>query len=95
RMISPFILRRLKRDVLKELPEKNETIVYARMEKEQEALYKANAKQLSETIAGKHGEQFRTGKIEILSALTRLRQLCCDPHLVYENYLGAAAKLET
>ncbi|WP_269476803.1 DEAD/DEAH box helicase [Hominibacterium faecale] len=95
RMISPFILRRLKRDVLKELPEKNETIVYARMEKEQEALYKANAKQLSETIAGKNGEQFRTGKIEILSALTRLRQLCCDPHLVYENYQGAAAKLET
>ena len=95
RMISPFILRRLKRDVLKELPEKNETVVYARMEKEQDAIYKANAKQLSEIIAGKNGEQFRSGKIEILSALTRLRQLCCDPHLVYENYEGTAAKLET
>ncbi|MCQ4638233.1 DEAD/DEAH box helicase [Anaerovorax odorimutans] len=95
RMISPFILRRLKRDVLKELPDKNETIVYARMEKEQEAIYRANARQLSETIAGKNGDQFRTGKIEILSALTRLRQLCCDPHLVYENYEGSAAKLDT
>lgn len=95
RMISPFILRRLKKDVLRELPEKNEMVVYARLEGEQEDIYRANARQLAEVIGGKSSDQFRTGKIEILSALTRLRQLCCDPHLVYDNYEGPASKLDT
>lgn len=87
-LTGPFILRRLKWDVLKELPEKLETVVYSRMEEEQKKLYTANAWQLK-----KHLEE--RSKIEILSALTRIRQVCCDPRLIYEGYGGGSAKLET
>ncbi len=88
RMTRPFILRRLKHDVLKELPEKLETVVYSQMEETQKELYTANAWQLKESLADGN-------KIQILSALTRLRQVCCDPRLIYENYKQGSAKLET
>ena len=88
RMTKPFILRRLKADVLKELPEKLETVIYSRMEEKQKELYTANAWQLKESLADGN-------KIQILSALTRLRQVCCDPRLIYDNYKNGSAKLET
>ena len=91
RMTGPFILRRLKRDVLKELPEKLESVVYSQMEGEQKELYTARALQLKETLEGGAADN----KIQILAALTRLRQVCCDPRLIYENYNGGSAKLET
>ncbi len=91
RMTGPFILRRLKREVLRELPEKLETVVYSQMEGRQKELYAARALQLKETLEGQ-GEENR---IQILAALTRLRQICCDPRLVYEDYDGGSAKLET
>lgn len=90
RLTSPFILRRLKKEVLTELPEKTETILYTEMEKEQKKIYTANAAQ----IRGELKELDSTDKIKILAMLTRLRQLCCDPALVYENYDGGSAKLE-
>ncbi|WP_349947892.1 SNF2 helicase associated domain-containing protein [Lacrimispora sp. BS-2] len=94
RLIGPFLLRRLKKDVLKELPDKLETIVYSAFDKEQKELYTANAfrlKQELENLADKSGRD----NIQILGALTRLRQICCDPQLCYENYKGGSAKLET
>ncbi|WP_312446658.1 DEAD/DEAH box helicase [Lacrimispora sp.] len=94
RLIGPFLLRRLKKDVLKELPDKLETIVYSAFDKEQKELYTANAfhlKQELESLEGKSGKD----NIQILAALTRLRQICCDPQLCYENYKGGSAKLET
>lgn len=87
-MTAPFILRRLKRDVLKELPGKLESVVYSRMEKEQRELYDANAWQLKQELAGQD-------RMRILAGLMRLRQVCCDPGLVYEDYRGGSAKLET
>lgn len=94
RLIGPFILRRLKKDVLKELPDKLETVVYSAFDKEQKDLYTANAYRLKTELES--GEN-RTGRdsIQILAELTRLRQICCDPHLCYENYRGDSAKLET
>ena len=95
KLVSPFILRRLKHDVLKELPDKTETIMHCKFEGEQSKLYLANVakikKELSEQI--KHAG-FDNSKIIILSMLTRLRQLCCDPSLMYANYTGGSAKLE-
>ena len=88
-MTRPFVLRRLKADVLKELPDKNEITIYAGMEDEQRKLYNANVWQLKSSLA--HGIQ---GNIQILTALVRLRQICCDPALVYENYKGSSAKKE-
>lgn len=94
RLIGPFLLRRLKKDVLKELPDKLENIVYSAFDKEQKELYTANAFQLKQELESLEGGSGRDN-IQILAALTRLRQICCDPHLCYENYKGGSAKLET
>lgn len=94
RMIGPFVLRRLKREVLKDLPDKLEENVYAPLAGEQGKLYDAHVQRMKLMLGKKTDEEFRTSKIEILSELTRLRQLCCNPGLVYENYRGNAEKLE-
>ena len=93
-MIRPFVLRRLKSEVLSDLPEKLEENVYARLEGEQRALYDAHAQRMKELLSEKSDKEFRTEKLQILSELTKLRQLCCDPSLLFEGYQGGSAKLE-
>ncbi|MGL5434229.1 MAG: DEAD/DEAH box helicase [Lachnospiraceae bacterium] len=95
RMIGPFILRRLKADVLKELPGKIESVIYSRSEGRQKDLYTAQALQLKQQLEAMEGAQYQTGKLQILAQLMRLRQLCCDPSLCYQNYQGGSAKLDT
>lgn len=95
RMIRPFILRRLKKDVLKDLPEKLEENIIVKFSGEQEQLYKAHVGRLKALLEGQSKEEFAKGKVQILSELTRLRQICCEPSLVYENYMGESAKLST
>ena len=95
KMIKPFILRRLKSEVLKDLPEKEENVIYSKLEGEQNELYRANVNKLLEILNHTSNEEFQTGKIQLLAQLTRLRQVCCAPSLVYENYKGGAAKLDT
>ena len=92
-MIRPFVLRRLKKDVLKDLPAKTEEAVFAKMEGEQDKLYRAHVQRLRLLLEGQSEKEFATQKIQILSELTRLRQLCCDPALVYEDYDEESAKL--
>ncbi len=94
KMISPFVLRRLKKDVLTDLPDKLEETVVAQLSGEQQELYDAHVKRLMLMLNKQSEEEFRSEKIEILSELTRLRQLCCDPALIYENYRGESAKME-
>ena len=93
-MIRPFVLRRLKRDVLKDLPEKIEEVYYADCAGAQGELYTAEATKLRHDIAGKSDKELNEKRIEILSALTRLRQIACDPSLLYENYRGPSGKKE-
>lgn len=90
KMVSPFILRRLKSDVLKDLPPKLEEVRYARFEGEQQKLYDAQVVHMQQMIhaSGNTGED----KIRILAELTRIRQICCDPSLLFENYQGESAK---
>lgn len=95
RLVRPFILRRLKKDVLKELPDKIEEVVYARMEGRQNSLYQAREKQLLLTLSRQTEEEFKTQKLQMLAELTALRQICCDPSLVYENYDHESAKTKT
>lgn len=95
RMIRPFILRRIKADVLKDLPEKEETVVYSRLEGEQRKLYEANVQKLLASLAEKSEEEVGSSKLQILADLTRLRQICCAPEMVYENYRGESSKLDT
>ncbi len=93
KMVGPFILRRRKVDVLKDLPAKMEEVRYSQMDQEQQRLYDAQVVHMRQTLSvstGRPGED----KIRILAELTKLRQICCDPSLLFENYHGASAKRE-
>lgn len=87
-LINPFILRRLKRDVITELPEKIEKKYYVPMTSEQKLAYKNYMKEVKLKL--KTGED---DNITIFSYLTRLRQICQDPILVNKDYTGDSGKL--
>ena len=93
--VRPFILRRMKSDVLKELPDKIETLQLSELTDEQKKLYVAYLTRLqAETKLSLETEGFRKSRMKILAGLTRLRQLCCHPSLFVENYEGDSGKLE-
>lgn len=93
--VRPFLLRRLKSDVLKELPEKIETIQASGLLIEQKKLYTAYlAKLRQETLKHLAQDGFQKNRIRILAGITRLRQICCHPALFVEGYEGGSAKLE-
>ncbi|BBH24121.1 helicase SNF [Paenibacillus baekrokdamisoli] len=93
--VRPFLLRRLKTDVLKELPEKIESIQASELLPEQKKLYVAYlAKLQQETLKHLDQKDFQKNRIKILAGLTRLRQLCCHPALFVEDYAGSSAKFE-
>ncbi len=94
KMIQPFVLRRLKKDVLADLPDKIEENLLADMEGEQQKLYDAHVKRLQLLLDHKTDEDFNQSKIQILAELTKLRQLCCDPALLYEDFKDTSAKME-
>ncbi len=95
RMIRPFLLRRVKKDVLKELPDKIETVNYSELTNQQKDLYLAYLERIQkESKEALQGEGFQKSRIKILAGLTRLRQLCCHPSLFLENYQGDSGKLQ-
>ena len=94
RMVSPFILRRLKADVLKDLPDKLEEIRYASFEDEQRRLYDGQVVRMTNMLRDASDEEFRKNRIQTLAELTRIRQLCCDPSLLFQEYDGGSAKRE-
>lgn len=94
RMTAPFILRRMKENVLKDLPEKLEENCYVRFEPEQQKLYDAQVLYMKQQIAMQDAQEFQKNKIQILAELMKLRQICCDPGLCFENYKGESSKLE-
>ncbi|MCZ8512202.1 DEAD/DEAH box helicase [Paenibacillus filicis] len=95
RRIRPFLLRRLKTDVLRELPEKIESVQASEMLPEQKKLYLAYlAKLRKESLKHLDSDTFHKNRIKILAGLTRLRQLCCHPALFVEGYQGSSAKFE-
>lgn len=95
RMVRPFILRRLKKDVLEELPDRIETVQRSELTVEQKKLYAAYLSQLQDE-ASKDMEDngFQKNRIKILAGITRLRQLCCHPALFVEGYQGDSGKME-
>ena len=94
KMISPFVLRRFKKDVLKDLPEKLEEVRYSAMEADQKRLYDAQVLHMKQMLAMEEGEDFSKNRIKILAELMRVRQICCDPALAYSDYDGPSAKRE-
>lgn len=95
KIVAPFILRRMKTDVLKELPDKTETIMYSQMDETQQELYNAyllKARREMEEEIDENG--FEKSKMKVLAMITRLRQICCHPSLFIEDYTGKSSKLE-
>lgn len=88
RMVQPFLLRRLKKDVLKDLPPKIEHVRRIPLSETERKTY------LSCVQATRAGLTADNGKLQILAALTQLRQICCDPNLCFENYEGPTCKLD-
>ena len=93
KMISPFILRRNKKDVLKELPEKIEKTMYYQFNEEEEKLYLSSLVQVNKQLQEKLNLH-QLGRIDVLAMLTRLRQLCQDPRLIYDNIHEPSSKLK-
>ena len=94
--IKPFILRRRKKEVIKELPDKIENNIFINLNEEQKKLYMAQLeKTKKEMNAILETEGLEKGNFKILQLLTKLRQLCIDPKIVYENYQGGSAKIES
>lgn len=93
--IRPFLLRRLKSDVLKELPDKIETVQASELLPEQKKLYLAYLARLQEDALRRIREEgFQKSRMHILAGMTRLRQLCCHPAMFVEGYDGESGKLE-
>ena len=98
RIVSPFILRRLKTDVLKELPSKTEHIVEIPLIKEQRREYKNREEYSRSFIAASiSGDKDKPSNKEtfhiLMSLFVRLRQICCHPPLFLEEYEGNSEKL--
>ncbi len=94
RHIQPFVLRRLKTDVLKDLPEKIENKMVADLTEEQKKVYLAYLSRVRSEITSEIDRSgYQKNQIKILSALTRLRQICCHPAMFLEDYKGDSGKL--
>ncbi len=95
RRIRPFMLRRLKEDVLSELPEKLESMEYMELLPDQKKLYAAYlAKLRHDTLKHLNKDTIRKNRIKILAGITRLRQICCHPSLFVDGYKGSSGKFE-
>ncbi len=93
-LIEPFILRRIKEDVLTELPDKTITVLNNEMQEEQQKLYLSylqNAK--LEAMEEINTNGFQKSQIKILALLMRLRQICCHPSIFLNDYKGESSKL--
>ena len=95
KQINPFILRRKKEDVIKELPDKMINDVYVDLKDEQKKLYVAELervkKEMNEII---ENEGISKARFLILQLLTKLRQICIDPKIIYDNYNDGSNKLD-
>ncbi|PMC36033.1 helicase SNF [Bacillus sp. UMB0899] len=95
RRIRPFLLRRIKEDVLHEFPKKYEETDSVELLPDQKKLYTAYlAKLRHDTLKHLDKDTIRKNRIRILAGLTRLRQICCHPKLFVDGYTGSSAKFE-
>ncbi|MBC7416823.1 MAG: DEAD/DEAH box helicase, partial [Pedobacter sp.] len=96
KLIKPFILRRTKDQVAKELPEKTEIVLYCEMGLEQREVYEANKKEIQDYLLGKDDESLQRSTIHVLKSITKLRQICNSAELLGEgkSFVQASSKIE-
>lgn len=92
KLVEPFILRRVKDEVLNELPDKSEHVYPIRFSDEEEKLYHANLMQVNKEVQASLKDD--NARFEILALLTKLRQICCEPRVLYENIETPSSKLK-
>ncbi|MDD6323698.1 MAG: DEAD/DEAH box helicase [Bacilli bacterium] len=94
KQIQYFILRRKKKDVVKDLPAKIENNIYVDLESKQKKIYAAEVEKTKETLDEMIAQEgFTKSKLKILQLLTKLRQICISPALEFENYKGESSKI--
>ncbi|RDY29005.1 ATP-dependent helicase [Romboutsia weinsteinii] len=91
KLIQPFVLRRSKKEVMIELPDKIEKKFFVDLNKDQRKIYSAYVDEIQEKM---RDDKIKNDSITILSYLTKLRQLCLDPSVLVENYNKKSAKIE-
>lgn len=94
RKIRPFVLRRMKKEVLTELPDKIETRRMAEMGTKQRKIYESYLARIQMELAGDEENTPGGNRMQVLAALTRLRQICCHPATFASNYHGGSGKLD-
>ncbi|AEA43655.1 SNF2-related protein [Fluviicola taffensis DSM 16823] len=95
--IHPFLLRRTKKQVATELPEKTEMIVYCEMDHEQQRVYDVYKTELKEYLMSEPDFTDGQSSMHVLAGLTKLRQICNSPALINENgvsYGEQSAKIQ-
>ncbi len=94
KLIRPFILRRLKTDVLQELPDKTEITLTVEMSREEMLLYEAQRLKALENISAHDDEGAGQQHLRILGEIMKLRRLCCNPRLVLPDSDIKSSKLK-
>ena len=95
KMVIPFILSSLKKNVVKELPDKIEKTMFIPLSQEQKIVYETYSKYAKDLIEKKvEKEEFKKSRIEILSYVTKLRQICLDPSITMDDYIGGSGKID-
>lgn len=93
--IKPFVMRRKKEEVLTELPDLIEVVYKNELEDQQKAIYLAQLQQMQERLRQVSDSEFQRNRVEILTGLMRLRQICDTPALFMEDYQGESGKLDS
>lgn len=93
--IKPFVMRRKKEEVLTELPDLIEVVYKNELEDQQKAIYLAQLQQMRDRLVQVTDQEFQRSRVEILSGLMRLRQICDTPALFMDDYQGSSGKLDS
>ncbi len=95
-LIKPFVLRRTKDQVAKELPEKTEQLFFCQMDEEQSQYYeKIKSQYRNELLVGMESGTYQNTAVQLLQGLTKLRQIANHPQLIDSSYEGSSGKFES
>ena len=94
--IKPFILRRTKSQVAKELPDKAEMVIYCEMGQKQREIYESARNEIRDYLMGRSEDELAKSSMHVLQGITKLRQICNSPSLISKEqfYGNASSKMD-